>query len=60
MALYHHELQHYLALMADNTSIETQKILDTRDAIQNAFSNITENLRGLNQRHLTRWLPISA
>lgn len=60
MALYHHELQHYLALMADNTSIETQRILDTRDAIQNAFSNITENLRGLNQRRLTRWLPISA
>lgn len=60
MALHHHELQHYLTLMADNKSIETQKLLETRDAIHNAFSNITEILKGLNKRHLTRWLPISA
>ncbi|KAF3771370.1 hypothetical protein M406DRAFT_248577 [Cryphonectria parasitica EP155] len=60
MALYNHELQHYLALTAANPSEDTGRLLDTRDAIQNAFSNITEILRGLNQRHLIRWLPISA
>lgn len=59
MALYHYELQHYLALVTDTSSMDNKKIHDTRDAIQNAFSNITENLRGLNQRQLTRWLPVS-
>lgn len=60
MALYNHELQHYLALVADNSPVDAHKLMETRDAIQNACSNITENIRGLNQRHLTRWLPISA
>lgn len=59
MALYHYELQHYLALMATTAAMDARKIRDTREAIQNTFSNITDNFRGLNQRHLTRWLPIS-
>lgn len=59
MALYHYELQHYLALMATTAVMDSQRIRDTREAIQNAFSSVTENFRGLKQRNLTRWLPIS-
>lgn len=59
MALYHYELQHYLALMATTTSMESPKVRETREEIQNSLANVMENFRGLNRRHLTRWLPIS-
>lgn len=60
MALYHYELQHNLALMAATTAaMDSQKICETREAIQNSLAHVAENFRGLNRRHLTRWLPIS-
>lgn len=59
MALYHYELEHYVALMATTPSMDARKVRETREEIQNSLANVTENFRGLNRRHLTRWLPIS-